>query len=60
MLFTVAVSADPTICGCHLRHVLGTVGSWPIPDSDQVSTYFIKTAASLMVRNVTVGVKVTF
>lgn len=34
--------------------------NWPIPYSDQVHTPFIKKAAPLMGRNVTVGVKVAY
>jgi len=33
---------------------------WSIPDSNQVHTFTIKTAALLMGRNVTVGVRVVF
>lgn len=34
--------------------------SWPIPDCDQAHTSFIKMAAPLMGRNVTVGVSMAF
>ncbi|HPZ14971.1 MAG TPA: hypothetical protein PLK04_12215 [Bacillota bacterium] len=43
-----------------LLSLTATGSSWSILDSDQSHTFFIKTAAPLMGRNVTVGVKVAF